>query len=184
MSENCVTYHIDKEQKIVFLNDNWHSFASKNRARHLTSRAVLNKSIFTFITDESCRHLYQMLITRCKKKQEAFELSFRCDSPDRRRFMLMKIIPLESESTGFRSCIIREETRSPIKLLDVDIDRSNEFVTICSWCKQIRVDNDNWVEVEEAIERLELFGASPLPQLTHGLCPVCYEYVQQQRMSK
>lgn len=88
--------------------------------------------------------------------------------------MLMEIIPLEDESTGFKSCVVREEARDPVKLLDIDIDRSDEFLTICSWCKRIRVDKKNWVEVEQAIEQLGLFGASLLPQLSHEMCPRCY----------
>ena len=107
MNKHCITYHINKEQRIVFLNDDWNKFAIKNKGGHLTSDTVLNKSIFMFISDESCRHLYQMLIDRCRKQQEALKLSFRCDSPERRRFMSMEVIPLENESTGFKSCVVK-----------------------------------------------------------------------------
>lgn len=178
MNKHCVTYHIDKEQRIVFLNDNWNLFANSNSGGHLTSNTVLNKTIFTFISDESCRHLYQMLIQRCRKKQKVIKLSFRCDSPETRRFMLMEIIPLENESIEFKSCIVKEVSRDPVKLLYMNVDRSDEFVKICSWCKRVRVNENNWVEVEDAIEKMGLFSVQVLPQLTHGMCQKCYEYVR------
>ena len=175
VSKNCITYHINKEQRIVFLNEGWYSFAKKNKASYLSSDTVINMPIFQFITDESCRHLYQMLIKRCREKHKALRLSFRCDSPEKRRFMSMEIIPLEKDATAFKSCVVREESRYPVELLDVDVDRSDEFVSICSWCKKVRVDGNNWVEVEEASEQMGLFGAVALPQLSHGMCPMCLE---------
>jgi len=179
MRQQCVSYHINKEHRIVFLNDNWQSFADQNSASNLTRHAVLNESIFTFISDESCRHLYQMLIERCRKEQQALSLSFRCDSPAKRRFMFMKVTPLTKGSIGFESCVVREEARNPVQLLDSKQKRSDEFVKICSWCKKIKVDDYFWVEVEEAIEHLGLFSASLFPELTHGICPACFEYVRE-----
>ncbi len=175
MSKSCITYHINAEQRIVFLNDDWYSFAEKNKASYLTSDTVVNKPILQFITDESCRHLYQMLIKRCREKRKALRLPFRCDSPDRRRFMTMEIIPIEKGGIAFKSCVVKEESRGPVDLLDVDTDRSAEFVNICSWCKKVRVDGNNWREVEDAIDQMGLFGAVALPQLSHGMCPMCLE---------
>lgn len=176
--KSCITYHIDKERRISFVNDNWHSFAIENGAGELTRNAILDKPIYDFITDESCRHIYEMLIERCEKSKEMLVLSFRCDSPVKRRFMLMEIFPLKNESTGFKSCIIKEQNRDTVEFLDRNTKRSEEFMKICSWCKKVEVDERFWVEVEEAIEHLGLFGVSPLPQLTHGICPTCLQYVK------
>jgi GAF domain-containing protein len=43
-----------------------------------------------------------------------------------------------------------------------------EFVAICSWCKEVR-EGSNWKRVEEYLSRLT--GAN----ITHGMCPACYE---------
>jgi hypothetical protein len=35
-----------------------------------------------------------------------------------------------------------------------------------------------WEEIETAVGTLDLMGADRLPELTHGVCPVCSEMVR------
>ena len=44
---------------------------------------------------------------------------------------------------------------------------------MCAWCK--KADVGGWVEVEEAVRRLQLFDQARLPRITHGVCPACKE---------
>jgi hypothetical protein len=46
------------------------------------------------------------------------------------------------------------------------------FAAENGWCDRFEVDGE-WVEVEEAARRLELFNRSELPTLSHGICPDC-----------
>ncbi len=173
--DNCITYHLDRDNRLSFLSDQWSVFAADNQAAHLTSTFVINKPVFAFISDESSRHLYRILITRTRQENASFRFPFRCDAPDRRRFMEMEIFPLANESIGFRSCILKEEAREPVALLDAGAARSDEFVKVCSWCKKVELNPSDWAEVEDAITRLGLFNAVELPSLTHGMCPACHE---------
>jgi hypothetical protein len=50
--------------------------------------------------------------------------------------------------------------------------RAQELLTLCSWCKKVRLPEGNWVEVETAALRLEFF-LGDAPQLSHGICPPC-----------
>jgi len=175
VSNFCITYHLDKENRIVYLSDEWQLFADENKASHLTAETVLNKSLYDFVTDRKSKHIYKMLVDRSTKSKKILQFSFRCDAPDRRRFMSMKIIPLEGGLVGFKSCIEREEHREPVLILDFDADRSDEVLVICGWCKKIKIDENNWVEVEAAIDTLELFENKSLPELSHGMCESCYE---------
>jgi hypothetical protein len=45
---------------------------------------------------------------------------------------------------------------------------------MCGWCDRFEVEGE-WVEVEEAARRLELFDRPELPALNHGICPDCSE---------
>jgi hypothetical protein len=177
MDENCITYQIDKENRLIFLSDEWYPFAQQNKAAHLTREMVLNKSMFVFVTDRQCQHLYQILIENAKQSKRILKFHFRCDSPDRRRFMRMEIFACADESLFFKSCLLREELREPVLLLDADANRSDEFLIICSWCKKVMIDAQEWAEVEAAIEKLELFNTEKLPGLSHGICPKCYEEI-------
>jgi len=180
VSDLCITYRIDKDNKIFFLSDEWELFANENSASDLTVESVINQSLFDYISDKECQHIYQILINRSRTKKEKLEFSFRCDSPDKRRFMLMKMTPMQDESIEFKSCIVREEIRDPILLLDKEIERSNDFLTICSWCNKIKVNEEEWVEVEIAIEQLTIFGEKALPKLSHGMCSCCLDAAQKE----
>jgi hypothetical protein len=65
-----------------------------------------------------------------------------------------------------------EEWESPQPLLDPEVPRSEEMVEMCGWCDRFEVDGE-WVEVEEAAKRLQLFNRPTLPALSHGICPDC-----------
>lgn len=54
------------------------------------------------------------------------------------------------------------------------VERSEEFVIICSWCKLVEVES-GWLEVEEAIDKLGLFDEPVLPRISHGCCSPCFE---------
>ena len=58
-------------------------------------------------------------------------------------------------------------------LLDAGVPRSDETLPICSQCKRIQGADEGWVEVEEGIKQLDLFGSGLLPRLTHVLCDAC-----------
>ena len=73
----------------------------------------------------------------------------------------------------FRSALLREEARPRVDLLAPDFPRTEQWLTLCAWCKKVNVAG--WVEVEEAVRQLGLFEPARLPRITHGVCPACEE---------
>ena len=80
--------------------------------------------------------------------------------------------------------VLRIEFREPISLLDTGARRSRKLLSVCSWCKKIRVEQAGgpghaarWLEVEEAIAELGLFEPEILPELSHEVCEDCYRLV-------
>jgi hypothetical protein len=70
---------------------------------------------------------------------------------------------------------LRLETREPVALLDSGLaERSGDVLMVCSWCKAVEAGHV-WVEVEQAVERLDLFAPEALPPISHGICPDCSE---------
>jgi hypothetical protein len=173
--DDCISYQIDKDNRLTFVNEKWSVFAADNMAAHLTKTFVINKSIFAFISDKTSRHLYKMFVEQVRKDQVILRFPFRCDAPDRRRFMEMEMSPSINRAICFRSCILKEELREPVALLYAGVTRSNKLVKICSWCKKVELDHSEWAEVEDAVARLGLFNEDELPSLTHGMCPSCHE---------
>lgn len=176
----CIKYRIDSEDRLVSIEGIWDDFASSNQAGDLTRDKVLNRSLFDFITGMSARHVTEELLHGVRSRGRAVNIPFRCDSPALRRFMQMLITPLEDGGIEISSCIVREEPRDAITLLDRDTDRSNQFVTICSWCKDVEISDNKWLPVEDAIRVLDFFADEKQPQLTHGMCPTCHQAMLEQ----
>ena len=171
-------HRIDSDDNIIFVNDNWLSFASENDAHDLLLKGVLNQSLWDFMADTDTHHLYRIILEKVRTHQLSLKFSFRCDSPVFRRFMELEVRPFQEDGVEFKSRVLKLESREPIKLLDAGTDRSSDVVKMCGWCKKVYAET-MWVEIEEAIERLNLFGISKPPQTTHGICPSCNENVSQ-----
>ncbi len=172
----AVLYWIDDQDRIIFVNNTWSDFAVTNQDDSLTYDHVLHKSLWDFIVDPETRLLYESILEKVRARR-AVRLYLRCDAPDCRRRIRLEISLMLNGVVQFRSTTLKQEERSYVSLLDVMADRSERFLTMCSWCKRIQLAKEEWVEVEEAVNRLALFNDTHLPQLTHGICRDCYDTV-------
>lgn len=162
---------VNEEDQIVFVDESWMRFASENGLAFLTVEKILGVPLLDFISDVTTRHLYRVLMHTVRRTGQEISFPFRCDAPDRRRFMRMTIRSLPTKEIEFRSEIVREEIRAKVNLFDPSIPRRSDFVVMCSWCKKIKAPD--WVEVEEGVARLKLFDSDRLPRVSHGICPTC-----------
>ena len=177
MELNCTTYvyTIDNEDKIVSVCDNWLSFAEENQAADaLHPQLIENKSIWAFIEGYEATQLYSNILKNIREHNKSITLPFRCDSPDKRRYLKLVISPTLHDNIEFVSHLIREEDRDSVDILRVDVSRSSGFITMCCMCNKVRLENDLWVEVETAIVTLKLFELNELPKISHGLCKECF----------
>lgn len=169
-SEPTLSYLIDDEDRLVRLDPGFHRFAAENRWPE--SGASLGRSLWDFVAGEEMRKLQRMLVRRVRDAGPV-ELPFRCDAPALRREMDIRIA---SSSAGrlvlFKAYLRAEEPREFQPLLDPDTERGEAAVTMCGWCDRFLVDGE-WVEVEEAARRLQLFRQSRPPAIGHGICPDC-----------
>ena len=176
MSKDVIIYQIDRADTIVTVSDNWYAFAEANAwGGFFQPEDVVGRKLWDFIQDRETRHLYQELFRRVRVGIPSRTIPFRCDSPNERRYLELLIKALPDEQIEITSKIIRTEPRSPISLLDTVTSRSTDFVTVCSMCKKIKVAPGRWTEIEEGLGHLRLFEADEMPQLTHGLCQLCYQ---------
>lgn len=173
----CI-YRIDENDNIVFVSENWSKFAIDNDATETCiPPLILNKPIWKFIGDIETIYLYQLVINRIRIDKKTVEIPINCDSPSLRRFMKITIKPFVENQIEFTSKILNLEKREYLSVLSKNAPRTDKFLKICSYCKKIAVSEIEWVDTERAIESLKLFQKDKLPQLTHGVCPACYESV-------
>jgi len=169
---------IDDADKIVSVNDAWLAFAGENTAPQLTAASVRDQFIWRFIQGQETIYLYKQIFARLRAGKSPVRFPFRCDSPECRRFMKMKLSLLPGDGIQFMAQILRQEWRDPVDLLDASRDRSGEFLKICSWCKKITIPGQGWGEIEAAIEPLDLFGHHSMPRMTHTICDSCYSAIR------
>jgi hypothetical protein len=120
--------------------------------------------------------LQRLLVRRVRDGVGGVELPFRCDAPHVRREMDIRIVARPGGRVVLFSARLRseEEREVPQPLLDTEVPRGKETIEMCGWCDRFEVDGE-WVEVEEAARRLQLFNRAELPALSHGICPACNE---------
>jgi len=169
-------YRIDRDDILVCVSDNWNCFADENAGEaSITETSVVGRALDEFIEDDDTRSLYALVLDSLRGRNRPVAFRFRCDSPAERRFCELRIMPGADGSIDFESRILRTESREPVRLLQTDVQRDpDEFLKACSTCKRIAVGDDEWIEIEEAMQRLELDERERIPRITHGLCADCH----------
>lgn len=175
LTDNRILIHrIDDQDRIIFVNNDWLSFAMENGAPHLTESAVTGKSIWDFITGWPVKHLYLLLINRVRRTPELkVTIPVRCDSPTLRRFMELDVSSPGQGIVEFKTRIVRLERRDRAVLSPRPPQTPSGPLLMCSICSRVQTSNMEWLEIDEAIRRYELFSGGNLAQLSHGVCRSC-----------
>lgn len=171
-----IQYQINQRDEISSVNARWTEFALENDAPQLESKNVVGRKLWDFINDDATVYLYQQLIRRAREG-ESVHFTLRCDAPDVRRGLDIRIEILPDGDVSFESRVTTETQRDSIDLLDVNVQRSEEIVVACSWCNKVEVSEDNWQEVEDAVKEMELFETENIPQISHGMCGACFKTI-------
>lgn len=167
-------YHLNGEDQIEYVNSNWTEFAIENAGDCLVPNNIIGQPVWKYITDEATVSIYQSVLRRVRRSRARVELPFRCDSPGIRRYMRMEIEPMNKEHIRFKSRLIHEEPRTFIHALSSHFKRDNAILTMCSWCKKVKLSKERWVEIETAVCEMDLFQNHQIPMISHGICKNCY----------
>jgi len=169
------SYEVSPQLVIVHIDPPaWDAFAHGNEAPHLAANRVLGTGLLSHITDLPTQAIYKTLIERVLARGVSARFPFRCDAPDRRRYMEMRVELVAAARCRFVSSVLREEPRQAIPLLDPHTPHSEStLLSMCSWCKKVAVGGERWLEVEAALAALAPFNAEFPPGITHGICPHC-----------
>jgi hypothetical protein len=174
MTTQALSYAIDEQDHLIKLDQGYYRFAEENGWEE--AGTSLGRSLWDYVAGDEMRKLQRLLVRRVRDEVGDIELPFRCDGPGVRREMNIRIVARPGGRVVLFSARLRsEEVRDlPQLLLDPETPRSEETLEMCGWCDRFAVDGE-WVEVEAAAKRLELFNRPELPALSHGICPDCNE---------
>ncbi len=173
MDERAFAYSIDAKDTIVSLSDAWLEFARENRASELTRERVIGQPLWSFVSGWETRRLYEEVFVRVRSRKQSIELPFRCDSPDCFRFMRLLLSPGSGDGVECMGILVREQQRPFFSILDRAFPRTSTSLPMCSLCKRIYVFGARWLELEDAIRELDLFGHTRLPRIDYVVCDGC-----------
>jgi hypothetical protein len=171
-----ISYLVDAEDRIVSVDGEWSRFAAENDGAELQPDKVVGRPLWDFIADEATQELYQHVLERVRSGQPT-ELILRCDAPDRRRLIEMRVTLQREGTVAFNVHQLCERSRQWQPLLAKSTPRTTKRVLTCSWCNRVHAGTEEWLEVEDAINRLELTGEAELPWLEFVICPDCFAKV-------
>ncbi len=173
MSTWTFEYAIDKDDIITGVNEAFCAFARENGAVDLPD-TVMGTRLEQHLHGEPVLALWHDILEAVRASGEPLELPFRCDSPEVRRYMRMRIEPTDAGGLHFYTRSEREVRFSqPIALLDAHASHLGQLVRLCAWCKAVLLPSGEWVDIEEGVTRLGLLGSALGVDLTHGVCPTC-----------
>ena len=178
-------YRIGSDDTLRSVTGGWDDFARENQAEELAGDALLGQPIWKFLGNQEVQHLFEILFSRVREEGREITIPFRCDAPAVRRWQTLTFQPVPDEEAAIEVTVrtLAEERRTPVRLLQPGTPRSEETLVLCAWCKRARLGEDEWSEVEEAVDRYELFGQAELPAISHGICPDCKERVESEALS-
>jgi hypothetical protein len=168
-----IEYLTKPDGTVVDVQGEWDAFAFENDTPELTSASVVGRTLGDFMGGSETRLIYRALVERVMQTAAAVRFPFRCDSPSHRRHMEMEVEQADPELIRFRSRVVHEQERPAQLLLSSTVERSDELLVMCSWCKRVKTEAGLWVEVEDYLETSGLMEATVLPRLSHGACPEC-----------
>ena len=172
MSDTPIEYRIDANDRITFVSATWDSFAIANNGASMRGEAVLGRSLWDFISDDSTREIYRQALARIRAGHE-LQFSFRCDAPDCAR--LLEMTMFRADADGGIAFKTRELSQTPRALpwtAQGDGAAAEELLRVCGWCNRVDAHGE-WVELEVALVRLRLMEYPETQMITHGMCGEC-----------
>lgn len=169
----AVTYAIDAEDRLTQVDSEWERFAEENQGGDdLRPESVIGQSLWTFIREPTLQALYRELIDRVRAGHGPVEFDFRCDSPQFRRRMRMRMVSRGDGIVQFRSVTRAIEARAE-KLHATTVFRGATQIVRCSVCNRYRLPSGEWAEVAEAVTSGSPLDQDRPPNLLWSVCVTC-----------
>ncbi|AXJ01997.1 hypothetical protein CYPRO_2758 [Cyclonatronum proteinivorum] len=146
------TYKVSKAKLIIAVGGEWDEFAAQNDGKRALSRSVIGRPIWDFVTGAPTRMWLEALFQLAELRNEPVERIYRCDSPQLKRVMSMRISPEDEKVLRVDNELISVEPLE--KKVVIRHHSRNPDTTIrmrCSICGKIKV-GEEWNEPVELTE--------------------------------
>lgn len=152
------TYKVGKTKQIIAVGGEWDAFAEENEGRKALSRSVIGRPIWDFITGAPTRMWLETLFQLAELRNEPVERIYRCDSPQLKRVMSMRISPEEDRVLRVDNELLSVE---PLEKKVVIRHHSHQTGTdirmrcsICGKIKEKENESEVWTEPADLADQI------------------------------
>ena len=168
MTRTIYTYRLDRNNDIISVGDDWDAFALENGGPNACASQVQGRPVWDFIAGDPMRMWLDTVLQLVRVRNAPIERRYRCDSPELRRFMLMRLSPEDDGVVRIDNELLTTERRAvPIHIRPAS-SRSGRTVRIrCSLCGRLKAGNA-WQEPD--------FARAAQPRIisvAYSVCDAC-----------
>lgn len=165
-------YWLDKKNTIIKVGSNWDRFALANDGSEIIEDKIIGQPLKTFISGDNSRMWIEAAVMFARAKGGSIEKEYRCDSPQEKRYITMKIVPEENGIIRVEHYITRTKKRKkPIFTEFLPCDNHEPKIPLCrcSICGKIW-NQGRWLEPDDdSLQRNE-------QQSSHSTQPTLFVY--------
>ncbi|HMP75450.1 MAG TPA: hypothetical protein PKE12_04040 [Kiritimatiellia bacterium] len=166
-------YRVDAGDRIIAVSGDWAGFARANEGRAVCADAVLETSLWRHITGLENRLVYRQIMDYVRDRGRSVRFLFRCDSPETRRLVGMRVAPALDGGCCFETAILLEHRRPHLPLLDVQAPKSTDVLALCNWCMRADCGPLGWRALDDPCVRRTARDPAAPPRPVFTICPDC-----------
>lgn len=170
-AQQPIVYQLDKKRRIIDVDGPWDRFALENDGAAACAERVIGQPLLHFVSGDDARMWIDTLLQLAALTSQPLERPYRCDSPELRRFMKMRVLPEDGGMLRVEHLLLEVQPRvRPVRFLPVP-GNYPKLRLRCSICGRVKCQ-DRWQEAEHCCEE----GAgTPTIAVAYTVCPTCGE---------
>lgn len=141
------TYFLNDHDNIVSVDGSWDKFAKDNGGESVQSGDICGSSIWSFIKGDATRMWLEVIFQYVRLHGTSVERLYRCDSPELKRYMRMRIVPEENGTLRVEHEILDTEERAVPVYMQYGTTASKNTRQRCSICGRVNIDG--WKELTD-----------------------------------
>ncbi len=166
-----VSFILDSSLNLAYYNKAWSRFARENSAPQLAGLAAIGTNLLSVI-DESLRPFYREAFQKVLRENAIWEWQYECSSPELFRKFLMRVHPISPSGWLLvTNNVLVEVERAHGQIDSSHYVNADGLILMCVHCRCSKrtAAPERWDFVPANLK-------SEVPNITHGLCPICKSY--------
>ena len=166
-----ICYWLDISDVIVDIGAGWTEFALENNAPELEVRKVIGRNVIDFVSGDVTKMYVRTILQSARLMRRPMHRSYRCDSPDQRRFMEMRLTMEDNGLLRWEHRMVRSENmQRRMDFRPAAGLHAAKCVVRCSMCNRLK-SPAGWSEPDIGPQPPTL-GDGTIPVI-YGICPEC-----------